>query len=485
MKQLTLLMCLLTISITVQRISAEEVIEQPDPNAACGLSGIVVDTEGKPLSEFRFSIQSSQNINGNLQPQFRPRIPMAEGQARGVQKGRPQSMITVKTDTDGKFNVPNILPGQIQVVALLQVDNEQQEKNPQNVPDIAPFARHLMFGKGESGIKLVSIRLNKLTFFFPDEEHGPFSDFRFGLKPNAQFNDVKITVMKRMKIHAKVVFANGTPVTNAEIDLDMNVNAGEFGTQGGSYGTNNFTDAKGYFLEYRDNPGYYTLSVEHRGFKGGAGPFVLTKDREPKNLVIKLNGSPAVKKKPKEINKEFDEEKARTLVKGLFGKRNVRQPVIPQANPVPKKPEKIIWVINPANGHAYARVSCGDWFDAQQKAIKEGAHLVSINNEEEQFWVETIFRSSSSWIGLNDVEKEGVWRWDSGEPVTYTNWGTHSHFPDNSPDTKKDLVVMTFFEGGWQSVGPNSHGYRFTRTAIIEKDGLVSTVPKPAETEDE
>lgn len=495
MKQFTFLMCILTISITFQSVSAEEIIEQLDPNAACGLSGIVVDTEGKPLSEFKFTIQSSQNRNGNLQPQIRAPILIEERQANVVRKDgnfivekvRPQNMITVKTDADGKFDVPNILPGQIQIMALPQGGNEPQEKkNPKNVPEIPHLARHLMFGKGQSGVKLVSIRLNKLTFFFPEDQHRPFSNFRFGLKPNAKINDVKITAMKRMKIYAKVVYANGTPVANAEIDLDMNVRAGEFGTQGGGYGTNNFTDAKGYFIEYRDNPGYYTLSVEHKGFSGGAGPFILTKDKEPENLVIKLNGSPVVKKQPKNISKEFDEEKARNLVKGLLGKRKEPKPIIHQRVPMPKKPEKIIWVINPANGHAYAKVSCQDWFDAQQKAIKEGAHLVSINNEDEQFWVEAIFRSHSFWIGLNDVEKEGEWRWDSGEPVTYTNWTTNNHFPDNLPDTEKDFVAMTFFEGGWQSSGDNANTpHRRTHTAVIEKDGLISKVPKPEETADE
>lgn len=486
MKQLTLLISILTVSLTAPMIIAEEIIPHPHPNATCGLSGIVVDTEGKPLPRFMFSIQSSQSKEGNLQPPVPAHVLVQEHQEAVVQNARPQRLITVKTDADGKFSVPNIVPGQIQIMALPQFDDEKQEKeNPQKNPEMLPFARHLLFGKGESGFKLISIKLNKLTFFYPEDTHRPFGNFRFGLKPNVNIDDVKLTVKKRMKIYAKVVFANGTPVMNAQIDLDMNVRAGEFGSQGGGYGTDNFTDAKGYFIEYRDNPGYYTLSVEHKGFTGGAGPFILTEDREPENLVIKLDGSPVVKKQPKNNNKEFDEEKARNLVKGLLGKRNVRQPAIHQHMPVQKKPEKIVWIINPANGHAYARVSCGDWFDAQQKAIKEGAHLVSINNEEEQFWVEAMFRSSSFWIGLNDFEKEGEWRWDTGEPVNYTNWTTKTSFRDESPETEKDFVAMTFFEGGWQSIGPNSHEHDWTRTAVIEKDGLVSKVPKPEETEDE
>jgi len=388
----------------------------------------------------------------------------------------------VKSEADGSFKATNIRPGYIQIRAIPQPIREIGEKQPENVPVANPVPMHLMFGKGESDIRFVSIKLNKLTFFYSEEPHSHFANLTFGLKPNVNLDDVVITVEKRMKIIAKVVFANGKPVANAEIDLDMEVQAREFGSRGGGYRTNNFTNAEGYFVEYRDNPGYYTISVEYKGYKGGAGPFVLTKDKHPENLVIKLDGSPVEKKQTKKNNKEFDEEKARDLVQGLLGNRAVPPPMIRPA--VPQKPEKIFWIINPANGHAYAIINCRNWYDAQQKAIQEGAHLVSINNEEEQFWLEVLFRGSV-WIGLNDVEKEGEWVWDSGEPVTYTNWASSLPFPDDSPETERDLVAMTFFEGGWHAAGPNSHTYRFTHAAIIEKDGLVSKVPKPEDTEDE
>ena len=149
------------------------------------------------------------------------------------------------------------------------------------------------------------------------------------------------------------------------------------------------------------------------------------------------------------------------------------------------KPPKSVWVVNPANGHAYKKIQSTDWHDAQQKAIAEGAHLVSINDEDEQHWLQIIFRSHSSWIGLTDIEKEGEWQWDSGEPVTYTNWTKQPIFPDRLPDTEKDYVVFTFKDGEWQSVGPESPFWRMTREAIIEKDGLVSTMPAAASTGDE
>ena len=507
MKQLTFLIYNLTMAFVlffaVQGINAQD-IAQPkqgisSKDATSGLSGKIVDTDGKPISGLMLFIQSMQIKNGNLQPHVRiakpnfriavggpavgPIVKQPNNQQPLVQKAGPQSTVTVKSAADGSFKATNIRPGFIQIRAMPQPIRKIGEKQPENDPRVDPAPMHLMFfATGESDIRFISIKLNKLTFFYPKDSHGPFENLTFGLKPNVNLEDVVITVEKRMKIVAKVVFANGKPVANAEIDLDMDVEPGEFGSQGGGYGTNKFTNAEGYFVEYRDNPGYYTISVEHKGYKGGAGPFVLTKDKHPENLVIKLDGSPVEKKQPKDINKEFDKEKARDLVKGLIGNRNVPPPNIRPA--VPQKPEKIFWIINPANGHAYARINCRDWYDAQQKAIQEGAHLVSINNEEEQFWVETLF-SGSFWIGLNDVEKEGVWRWGSGEPVTYTNWATSRPFPDNSPETERDLVAMTFFEGGWQVAGPDSHISHTTRMAVIEKDGLVSKVPKPEDTEDE
>ncbi|RKU06928.1 hypothetical protein C6501_17860, partial [Candidatus Poribacteria bacterium] len=182
------------------------------------------------------------------------------------------------------------------------------------------------------------------------------------------------------------------------------------------------------------------------------------------------------------INANINIRKCKLIFRLYYNKDNVRQPIVRPA----AKPKKIIWIINPANGHAYAKIQCRDWHDAQQKAIAEGAHLVSINDEDEQFWLEVIF-GSPFWIGLNDVEKEGVWVWDSGEPVTYTNWATREFPHDPSPETERDYVAIAphNHEGGWQSAGPNSPPWRMVRQAVIEKDGLVSKIPEAAESEDE
>ena len=137
-----------------------------------------------------------------------------------------------------------------------------------------------------------------------------------------------------------------------------------------------------------------------------------------------------------------------------------------------------MWIINPTNGHAYKKIRCEDWHDAQRQAIEEGAHLVSINDEAEQHWLQVIFGGGSFWIGLTDVEKEGEWQWNSGEPVTYTNWATQQIYRDRLSNDEKDYVVFTFKGGEWQSVGPGSRFWQITGQAVIEKDRLVSDMDR-------
>ena len=66
-----------------------------------------------------------------------------------------------------------------------------------------------------------------------------------------------------------------------------------------------------------------------------------------------------------------------------------------------------------------------DWVSAEAEAVAHGGHLITINDAEEQAFVEKTFLTPPDrvfWIGMTDAEKEGDWHWVSGEPVEYTNW---------------------------------------------------------------
>lgn len=479
----------------VTNIAAQEAPVAPDEQTTSGLSGKVVDTEGKPVPGFNFAVQSMQVINGFPQP-FVVAPHILGELPDDVRQPKVLPLVIVKTEDDGSFKTENIQPGMVQINgipdAMLDALKNFDPNDPQQLMQREMMMRH-HHHRNKTEMQIVSIRLNKITFYSLGDM-GPFEGLIFGLKPGNAIEDVKITVKKLLKIRAQIVYADGTPVANTDARLSIGFRGGEFGGGTGRHGTRCSTDAEGYFTEYRDEPGYYTLSVTIKNFSGGAGPFLINKGVHPENIVIKLDGNP-VKKKPAGDKKEINQENVLREAVEKAVRANPDQQIVVEVEafaggnapqPIARQPEKIVWIINPANGHAYAQVNCNGWHDAQQKAIKEESHLLSINDEEEQIWVQIMFRNPHFWIGLNDVEEEGVWRWDSGEPVTYTNWAAHEVFGSNEPDAEKDFVAVTHFEGGWQAAGEKSPLWHIARTAIIEKDGMISKVPEPdEETEEE
>ncbi len=80
------------------------------------------------------------------------------------------------------------------------------------------------------------------------------------------------------------------------------------------------------------------------------------------------------------------------------------------------------WHVNQATGHSYQEVYGLTWEEAEAYARSVGGHLVTINNQAEDDWLEATFPEPNLWIGLTDRAVEGKWVWVSGEPVTYTNW---------------------------------------------------------------
>ena len=480
-QKLTVLAALTLLFSTIGVTTAQVPIEQ-DPQAPSGMSGKVVDLEGEAVAGFTFAIQPMQLEEGQLQPEDAFQEQDQEP-AEGVNlPGMPRTPSVVRTDADGTFTVTGIQPGFIQLEAIPDTPQDMAEMfDPEEMPEGEQVPPELIHrGPLEPDKTIFSIQIGKVIVFNSAEEPGFFEGITFALEPGKTVENVKITVKSRLRIHARIVYADGTPLVNADGRLNMR-QSDEFNPQsGGSYGMDYFTDDDGYFTEYMDAPGFYTISVKYNApstkkeLSAGIGPFLLKDGVQPEELVLTLDGNP-VAAKPLPINIEDPEDiETPTEVKA--------DPPIP---PQVRKPAKSVWIINPNNGHAYKRIQCADWHDAQHKAIAEGAHLVSINDEAEQHWLQIIFRGHASWIGLTDVEKEGEWQWDSGEPVTYTNWTVRPVFPDRLPDTEKDYVVFTFRNGEWQSVGPGSPFWQMTREAIIEKDGLVSKTPTAKETADE
>ena len=64
------------------------------------------------------------------------------------------------------------------------------------------------------------------------------------------------------------------------------------------------------------------------------------------------------------------------------------------------------------------------------------------------------------WIGLTDLNEEGVWRWDSGAKATYLPWTQRKR---NSFPGSQDCVVMDFTwfgnNGKWNKFWCSARGF--------------------------
>ena len=89
---------------------------------------------------------------------------------------------------------------------------------------------------------------------------------------------------------------------------------------------------------------------------------------------------------------------------------------------------QLTWVQSPVNGHWYHHtpwVAPAGNGDAYAQTI--GGRSLTIRNQEEDDWIRATFGHISNnnriaWTGLTDNANEGTLEWESGEPVTFTNF---------------------------------------------------------------
>ena len=254
----------------------------------------------------------------------------------------------------------------------------------------------------------------------------------------------KVQADNRPRVRARVVFADGTPLVNADIYvvvLGRDFDASGYGGSGGTMQT----DAEGYFVEVLqgDNESQsYEIGVAYHGHLAKVPPFILHEGQPEVHLLLTLDDDrfPIDRWRP---------DQAYAMLEAFLDPPRV-------------------WVVNPANGHAYKRIYCHDVMDARSLAAAEGAYLVSINDEAEDVWIHRIFEPDSFWIGLSDVAEEGQWRWHSGEPVVYTNWETDEK--DGGNTEMKDYAISDW--GGWQAVALGDERTHFVKEAILERTAL-------------
>ena len=395
------------------------------PATTASVSGRVLDVDGVPIPGFLIAVQYVE-IAENIV--WLTHLFEEDEHVLGAYAALPRSI----TDDTGRFTFSDIIPGPIQFIA-----------QPPHLPPEEPLPPDFDVEIFDPDAEILSIKRGAITFYPYNQEPPPFGGITFAIEPGAHLQNLEVTARPRMRIRAQVVFSDGTPLSDAEVQID--VRQREFDGSGfGSTGGAHRTDDEGFFLHYVDEPAFYTVAVEFQGLSASSKQFALENGERRDDLVLSFDSDP-VPVEPTPEREQLEDEGE--------------------------------WVVNPENGHSYKVIHCENPEDARAKAISEGAHLVSINDAAEQKWLVSIFGSAPYWIGLTDVEKEGEWRWTNGEAVGYTNWAPNEPLDADWGDENHVFMGLSP-DGKWYDVGPESPTWRMTQMAIIEKESLSPKPPK-------
>lgn len=343
------------------------------------VSGHLIDTTDNPISDITIYLRQNDALNQN-----KLRI--------------PDDSVKVKTDSKGGFTFLNIRN------TALQLELSSCTKTGYE-------------------INVLSIEFGDIALY-PDRGWN-WSSIEFSLDSGTRMEDIIITadIRKRSKIRTRVIYADGTPLSNTRLYVYRETKP-FVGNNKGSGQLIKKTDAEGYFVEYlhaTDIPTHsITLAVEHQNLYAKAVPFIMKDSTE---LVLKLNGTPA-------------------LQTDLSLEHSARFSAL-EAYLTPSP----VWVVNPANGHAYKITHSQPIRNAMEHAKNEGAYLVAISDEDEQEWLSNVFGNGLFWIGLSDAEEEGTWKWQSGEPLNYTNWAPYQQESGNSET--KDYAKEGLYDWTW------------------------------------
>ncbi|KAM9568069.1 uncharacterized protein ACWYII_036305 isoform 2-T2 [Salvelinus alpinus] len=101
------------------------------------------------------------------------------------------------------------------------------------------------------------------------------------------------------------------------------------------------------------------------------------------------------------------------------------------------------------------------WEESRMDCLRREAHLVIINNREEQIFINGLNGANKQiWIGLTDTFAEGTWKWVDGTPLTTTYWGDGQ--PNSWKETEQDcgeFVHRSTDPGDWNDDGCSVEQY--------------------------
>ena len=384
-------------------------------------SGRLLDVEGKPISGHLVTLHPVE-MSDSGSVFFQPIMAIATS----------PEFLTARTHRNGAFTfTQKINPGMIRLGLL--------------PPKFLDNIRKPDFKKADlrSEYHLVSVKIGVMTFY-ADDIHGAGST-TFSFQTDRRIQNAVVIARPEMWFQGEIVLADRKPLANATVMFK--VQSREQGKSSTArYGDRLLTtDAKGNFtygLFYHSQPQFYKVSVEYQGLSAASKEFLIKGGTRYKDLMLTLNGDssdiPDDPKPPQPLRENLTPER---------------------------------WIVNPMNGHAYTKILGTDLEIAKDIADAERAYLVTINSEAEQQWLSGVFGNELYWIGLHKPEKTEQWQWDSGEPLTYTNWGPKDRFPSHILSAgEKHAGIMTFVDGEWHAVASDDLFWNVTKMALLEKD---------------
>ena len=440
-------------------------------------SGRVVDVEGNPVVKLPVMIVPAMVMGHGIRSAFFPR------QYSAVRRAL--------TDTNGRFSITDIVPGVSYFDALpYDIDARLPDELAANITKamgkkdiVALHASGIMEMQSddfEPDVEILSLRIEGITFY-PRSDH---EQIGFSVKPGTHIENVEVTVRPRTRIRGRIVFKDGTPLASEHINLGFRFRNVD-GTGNGRSGGRARTDAEGYFVYYldeKDDPAFYTFSVEYRNLTAKAGPIRLDPGERLDGLTLTFDSEPIVLQPSSHTVPQPSPHVAPQPLprKKALDPSTATPP--PRRRSIPMSEE--VWIVNPANLHAYKRIDCETRDDAVARAAAENAHLVTINDAAEEAWLAKVFERKLYWIGLSRVPPVDAssdvtqWRWESGEPITYANWLPDYIFGESLDISERVYaVMMTFTDGKWYAVGPDSLVWRMTEMAILEKSDIFDDSP--------
>ena len=261
-------------------------------------TGRVVDPDGNPVADLPIFI-GPHNINPD--EMFWTAI---------LPDGYPQ-LRRAQTDVEGRFSITGVTSVPQYFGALpYNIDKRLPEDFETIIKDFNARANQLPFhrlkpyikefeayGFGtshydyESDVEILSLRINGIIFY----SRADFEEIAFGVVPGTHIKDVVVTVQPRTRVQGRILFKDGTSLTNDRLTLTYNF--GHSGHGGRSARDKLWVDADGYFVHYldqRDVTFSYTFTVEYQGLKATINPVQISPGQWLDNLTFTFDSAPIV-----------------------------------------------------------------------------------------------------------------------------------------------------------------------------------------------